>query len=253
MRKGLGCGIVLVVLLLAVAGGGAFWLWDSIQHVTNDARVEGVIVDLVESRDSEGDLVYAPVVEYVVEGRAYRIQSSVNYGGLVVPDIGDVRTVYYDPDDPADATFRGFWTLWFFPALMVAVPIAILVLMTAAAAYSKRRSESAGSGVPEWTPPVASPQPVGRDAAQPPARSVGSGTEIVADFMGSEASPMDVSGRIRHRVRAQTEIDGVIRRFEGAWHDDDPTLDYMRAGNRVRIRIDPADPSRYEVLGPATE
>ena len=52
---------------------------------------------------------------------------------------------------------------------------------------------------------------------------------------------------------AQAEIDGVMRRFEGPWLDEDPTLDLMRAGNRIQVRIDPTDPAHYEVLGPTTE
>jgi hypothetical protein len=104
--------------------------------------------------------------------------------------------------------------------------------------------------MPEWVPPVVTLPDLGRNAGQ---ASVPGGTEIVADFMGPEPSPMDAAGNVRYRIRAQAEIDGVIRRFQGPWQDDDPTLDYMRSGNKVRVRIDPADPTRYEVLGPATE
>jgi hypothetical protein len=255
MRKGLGCLFVVGVVLVLASGAGVFWLFDSLQRVTGDEQVEGVIVELIESRDSEGDLLYAPVVEYVVDGTSYRIESSVSYGGLVVPDIGDSRTVYYDPDDPTDATFRGFWTLWFLPALLTLLPLTILIVIVAAAVRAQRkRSEAgiAGTSAPGGAVAVPEPSMVEADILE----SLGlgfSGEEIIGDFMGVEVSPMDAKGDVRYRVRAQAELDDEIVRFVGPWLDDDPTLDYMRIGNRVRIRIDPADPSRYDVLGPAAE
>ena len=248
MRKGLGCAIGFAVLLLAMVVGGAVWLLDSVQRVTSDGQVEGVIVDLVESLDSDGDRVYAPVVEYVVGDTIYRIQSAVDYGGLAVPDIGDVRTVYYDVDNPTDATFRGFWTLWFFPGLLTGLPLLVLIAMVASAVRTRRRENRYGSPPPDMYQPQPAAAAVDEDV-----HTLRDGTEIVADFMGAEASPMDAAGVMRYRIRAQAEIDDVIRRFEGPWRDDDPTLDFMRSGNRVKIRIDPADPSRYEVLGPITE
>jgi len=246
MRKGIGCAFGFGLLLLAVAGVGVFWLADSVERVTSDSRVEGVIVDLLESRDSDGDLVYKPVVEFSVDGVTYRIESAVSYGGLGVPDLGDVRTVYYDADNPADATFRGFWTLWFIPGLLAGIPLLILLAMIVAAIRARGRRETVGAFGLESIP------------VQPPwkldeagTRRVAGGEEIVADFMGAEVSPMDPAGRVQHRARAQAEIGDKIWRFEGPWLERDPTVEYMNAGNRVKVRIDPNDPTRYEVLGPA--
>ena len=254
MRKGLGCLFVVGVVLVLASGAGMFWLFDSYQRVTGDEQVDGVIVELIERRDSEGDLLYAPVVEYVVDGTSYRIESSVSYGGVVVPDIGDVRTVYYDPDDPTNATFRGFWTLWFLPALLTLLPLTILIVIVAAALRAQRkRSEVglAGAAAPAGATPTSEPYTVGGDILESMGMSF-AGEEIVADFMGVEVSPMDATGGVRYRVRAQAEFDEEIVRFLGPWLDEDPTLDYMRIGNRVRVRVDPNDPTRYDVLGPAT-
>ena len=238
MRKGIGCAVFFALLLLAVAGGGVVWLLDSIDKVTSDGQTEGVIVDLIESRDTDGDLVYAPVIEYSVGGAVYRIESSVRYGGLAVPDIGDIRTVYYDLDDPARAVSRGFWTLWFFPGLLIGIPVLLLVAMVGVAAY-RRNAASAGGPVVESTMPGARAAPPAPDA------------NLVADFMGVEVGPIDDDGRMSYRVKAQAEIDGEIHRFEGPWLDEDPTLDYMRAGNKVAVQINPNDPRSYRFIGPA--
>ncbi len=242
MRKGIGCGIVIGLLLLAIAAGGFVWLFDSVQKVSSDEQTEGVIVALIESRDSDGDLLYTPVIEYSVDGVVYRLESSVRYGGLAVPDIGDIRTVYYEVDDPSQAVSRGFWTLWFFPGLVAGIPVLLLVGLIGFAAYT-RRSNAEGDGGLGSTPSA----PYGFDS--PPIRSA----DLVADFMGVEVGPMDDAGRVSYRVKAQTEVDGETYRFEGPWLDEDPTLDYMRAGNKVALEIDPNNPASYRLLGPAED
>ena len=79
-------------------------------------------------------------------------------------------------------------------------------------------------------------------------------TEVIeATFMGTEPSQMDAQGKVRYRVRARAEIDGVIHRFRGTWQDEDPTLLFMERGNRVQVRIDSNDPSSYEVLMPGAD
>ncbi len=241
MKKG--CAFLFGLLLLAVAGGGVIWLLDSVDTVTSDGETDGVIVGLVESRDTDGGLLYAPIIEYTVEGTAYRIESNVRYGGLAVPDIGDRRTVYYDVDDPSQAVSRGFWTLWFFPGLLTAIPLALLAGMIGFAAYRRRKDSEGASGI-GYAPPT---MPDWRDTAS------ASSANLVADFMGVEVGPMDDAGRMSYRVKAQTEIDGETYRFEGPWVDEDPTLDYMRAANKVAIQINPNDPRSYRLLGPADQ
>ena len=78
-------------------------------------------------------------------------------------------------------------------------------------------------------------------------------TTIEATFMGTEPSQMDERGRVRYRVKARTEIDGQIHRFRSEWMDEDPTLYYMQNENKVEVRIDPSDPSSYEVSLPPVE
>ena len=71
--------------------------------------------------------------------------------------------------------------------------------------------------------------------------------------MGTEPSQMDDQGNVRYRVKARAEIDGVIHRFRGHWQNEDPTLLFMELGNKVQVRVDPNDPSSYQVLMPSEE
>ncbi|MCP4225165.1 MAG: hypothetical protein GY773_17650 [Actinomycetia bacterium] len=71
--------------------------------------------------------------------------------------------------------------------------------------------------------------------------------------MGAEPSQMDAAGAVQYRVKASAEIDGTTHRFVGDWLDDDPTLMLMQLGNKVEVRIDPSNPSSYEVIVPSTD
>ena len=249
-RAGCGCvAVPIVLILLLIAGGGVVWLVNNIDTANSSESVEGRIVALRESSGSDGDPTYVPVVEYQVGGVAYRAESPVSYGGVLVPDIGETRTVYYDLANPADATVRDTATFWVIPIALIVVPtlIAAGVIMGAVATSRRRpRSEEETAVMP------------GSDDAAPrtdPTALVRSSgvTAVEADFMGVEVSPMDDAGKMRFRVRAKAEIDDEMRRFHSEWLDEDPTLRLMDAGNRVTVLIDPANPQWSEVVLPTEE
>ncbi len=255
MRK-LGCGCLafpVVLVLLGASVGGVVWLINNLERAASNETAEAVIVELTESRDGDGDLLYRPIVRYEVDGREYFLESRVSYGGLAVPKIGDRRTVYYDPNDPSDAVFRSFWTLWFFPIALIAVPAVIAVgVVLAARATIRRRArdggivdaiESIASGTQEATADLMAQVMEAVDDRSLRRR----GRVIEADFMGAEPSPMDAAGAVRYRVRAQAEVGGEIRRYLSDWFDEDPTLRLMQTGNKVVVYVDPDDPDRYEV------
>jgi len=218
-------------------------------RVAAHETTEGVIVDLILDVDSEGGAVYAPVYEYVVNGEIYRYVSAVNLGGALVPDIGDRRTILYDPDDPGDARVHNIFLLIWLPLLLMLIPI--LIVVGVFWGTRKRQSSApeppwavpAPGGPPEWPASHPAPDSFTVEATR---------TTIDALFMGTEPSPMDDQGRVRYRIKARAEIDGETHRFRGEWMDEDPTLYFMQHGNVVTVRIDPDDPTQYEVIIPAT-
>lgn len=235
MAKRLGCGtFVLSLVLVALLALSGWWLLSNLVRVVDHKPVDAVVVDLVPSVDSDGDTVYAPVYEYTVDGTTYRYKSKVSLGGVVVPDVGDHRTLLYNPADPADARVRNWFLLLVLPGIGFVIPLLILGVVLVMTLRRSRRS-----------------------AALPPP-AFGSGEEssgadrmrIEAMFMGAEPSQMDAAGRVRYRATASAEVDGVTQRFYGEWQDDDPTLLFMARGNTVDVLFDPNDPASYELVMP---
>lgn len=253
-----GCLVgLLVIALLGVFAGGSLWMIRNLGRMATSQTAEAVVVELIPDFDSDG-VTYAPVVEYEVGGVTYRLQSQVSYGGLAVPEIGDRKQVLYNPDDPTDAVFRSFWTLWFLPILMIVIPAVILALIV----YSVIRTARRRARESEMIVFAGSPGEFRRTGVEtidiepvderteflPP---LGEGGEpIEAMFMGAEPSPMDADGNVRYRITARAEIDGEVRRFTGPWLDEDPTLALMQQGNRVTVIVDPTDPARYRLVLP---
>jgi hypothetical protein len=238
------------VLLAPVVLGLGFWLVSNISRVLTHETVDAVVVDLIPSVDSDGDTLYRPVYEYRVDGATYRYESMANLGGMLVPDLGDRRKLLYNPDQPGDARVQNYFLLLILPAVLLAIPLLILAALFWVALRRSRQPEVAfpggGAGpVPPWAPPEESPVTLDEPGV--------SGDLIEATFMGTEPSQMDAQGNVQYRVKARAEIDGVMHRFRGPWQDEDPTLLFMERGNRVQVRIDPKDPSSYEVLMPSAD
>ncbi len=245
MAKRGGCAkvIVLPFLLLILVGLGA-WLVSNLNRVANHETTDGVVVELIRGTDSDGDTTYTPVYEYVVGGEVYRYQSGVSFSGVVIPDIGDRRTILYNPGNPADARVHNLFLLIWLPIILMAIPVLIAVGIF----WAMRRRRLVADQAPPWSGEV--PIQLPDWTTQPPVSSPPAGTVIEATFMGTEPSQMDERGKVRYRVKARVEIDGEIHRFRSEWMDDDPTLHYMQLGNKVGVKIDPNDPSVYEVLLP---
>ncbi|MCP4306024.1 MAG: DUF3592 domain-containing protein [bacterium] len=227
----------------------SFWLFGNVTRLLAHDTVEGVVVELEQSFDSDGDDLYKPTYEYVVAGETYRYQSRVSYGGLLVPDIGDRRTLLYNPDNPRDVQVRSMLVMLGLPLILLVVPLLILGAMFWASVRRRRRETEIPMQLsPGTTPPWASEVP-SQSSWDPPTNH----TSVEAMFMGTEPSQMDDKGDVRYRVKARGEIDGTQYRFRSEWLDEDPTLYYMSHGNKVTVHVDPDDPTSYEVELPPTE
>jgi hypothetical protein len=145
-------GLVFGLVGTAIMIGGGFSLNHSRSFSDGGVSVQGVVVDLAYSRDSDGDGTYAPVVEYRDrEGRPHTYRSS---SGSSPPsyDVGERVTILYRPDQPSRAVIDDFWDRWALPAFLLGFgAIFAVVGWGLALAYYRRRwtvAKLRTSGVP---------------------------------------------------------------------------------------------------------
>jgi hypothetical protein len=107
----------LILLIVSVALLGAGWnsYVERQELIDSGTQVQGVIVDVRSSTDSEGDTTYAPVYEYSAAGRKLRHEPSVKTSSM--PRRGDTETLYVDPDDADHVIADTFADRWFAPMM----------------------------------------------------------------------------------------------------------------------------------------
>jgi hypothetical protein len=106
---------------------GTAYLAARTQHqIETDARADGVVIDLIVSRDSDSETYHPRVRFTTAKGQSLEFTSSV---GSRPPgfDIGEHVTVLYDPADPEDASIDSFFQLWF-GALILGVLGSVMVV-----------------------------------------------------------------------------------------------------------------------------
>jgi hypothetical protein len=98
--------IILVFSGLIFAGIAAFMFYQQYTLEKNGIQAEGVVVDLIESTDSDGT-TYAPVVAFKTEGgRNFEFHSNF-YSSPPAYEVGQKVTVLYPPDRPDEAQIKG--------------------------------------------------------------------------------------------------------------------------------------------------
>lgn len=104
--------LALGVGLLLVA---AVWFVHTKRFVAGAERATGTVVDLSSRTNSEGDVLFYPVVRFTTaQGRTVQFVSSSG-SSPASKSVGDRVEVLYDPDDPPGAKLSGFFDLWLFP------------------------------------------------------------------------------------------------------------------------------------------
>ncbi len=75
-------------------------------------KISAVITDNVKNTNSEGDVTFAPVYTFTVDGQLYTVQSEYSSSPAVY-EIGDTAEIRYDPSDPKKVydpkTLKVFW------------------------------------------------------------------------------------------------------------------------------------------------
>jgi len=100
--------VSMTIMMLIGVGFIVFGIKDSVdlnEKAKHYVSVEGRFCDYSEySRDSDG-VTYSLEYEYIVNGRKYYV--STDYGTGVIPELGSIKTIKYNPYDPSEAIITG--------------------------------------------------------------------------------------------------------------------------------------------------
>ena len=213
---------------------GGVWLFFSISRVATQATASGVIVDIDSSYDSDGDISYRPVIEFVAgDGATYRFTGRT--GSSSRPAMGGSIDVLYDPADPQGATEKTFVNLWLFPIAFGGFGLVFLVGMMFARSRNSRRAAAGSRGSGSISDMVGetlygSTEASGGPAIASPGAPAPVGGET-AEFRRAEAS-ISADGTIRFRIVAK---DDAGNEYYSELLDADPTVEIMSRGNEVQL------------------
>jgi hypothetical protein len=109
---------LFLVAGLGMLGGAGYLVADTRHDIAVGASAEGVVIDLILSRDSDGDDTYYPRVRFATPtGESVEFTGSVGSTPAAF-DVGEAVAVLYDPADPQDARIDSFFQLWFGPLIL---------------------------------------------------------------------------------------------------------------------------------------
>ena len=129
---------MMALSLVFIVMGGIFGV-RTYQFLERAVKTDGTIVELVERRSDEGDILYAPVFTYTdAGGNTHKIFSSTaSYPPI--GDVGDKIVILYDPEDPGRAKENRFFSLWGLATVMSGVGIFDFIVFFVIAFFTKKK------------------------------------------------------------------------------------------------------------------
>lgn len=109
--------LIPVGLLLFLAA--AWSVWSTNKWLAHTLEVEGVVIEMVRTRDSEDKgYLYSPIVRFeTADGKTHEFQSGLRTNPPAYR-AGQVVPVVYDPGVPDAAMIRGVLSLWMMPVIL---------------------------------------------------------------------------------------------------------------------------------------
>jgi hypothetical protein len=210
-----------VGLVLAVSAGWVF-LKDR-SFAATGVRAPGSVIEMIGSRDSDGDYTYKPVVEFHdAEGQRHVFSSTVSSSPPQY-STGEAVTVIYAPGSPDRAIIDSFVDRYLMPLIFGGLGT-LFAIIGFGILFARLRAR--------------------RVAAQLRASGLPIQAKVTECYRDTS---VQVNGRSPWRVLCQAThpADGKVHSFtsESVWVDPSEQL----AGKDVRVFVDPARPGRHLV------
>ena len=216
-------GLVFGLAGVGMLAGGGYMAGRTLKFQATALAAEGVVVDLIEKRDSDGSRTWSPEVEYQTpdgETRTYVSSTSSNPPSW---DRGEKVTLRYDPANPERVRLDGFMDNWFGPTILggLGTVFSLVGFGIIVAAVRKRRMlawlESNGMTV----------------------QAQYTGVVLDTSIKVNNRSPWALTAQWQHPTT------GDIHTFQSAAIWFDPT-DHVKR-ETLDVLVDADDPTRYRV------
>lgn len=249
-------GAVLLLIGLTLSGVGAHFYFETRAFESRALRVEGTVVRLEQSRDSDG---FAPVVEFKAADGATRSVTGTIYSRPPSYEVGEPVAVLYTPDE---AIIDTIGQRWFLPAVLGGLGLLLGGIGGGVLAAGARRRLRAVETVPvrfEAPAPVApaearsTPLIVGGIFAPIAVVLVISAVLVTRSTMQLVQSSTHTTGVVVDQRRATrgarpvvefTAADGKTVRFVGATLSSPPSF---HVGEQVPVLYRPATPEQARI------
>lgn len=139
---------IFLLVGLGLLGGSIYLTFDTRRALAEGTRVEGEVIELLRSRDSDGDVTYRPHVRFTtLAGDTLEFTSTMGSNPAAF-DVGERVVVIYNPASPRDARIDSFFQLWFAPLLLGGMGIVFTAVGCLAFQAGRRPAEPAEPAEP---------------------------------------------------------------------------------------------------------
>ncbi len=116
----------------------ALWNLQQIKRLMNNGiKTEAIVINLIQSRNSDGDVLFKPVFEYSDVFNKTHVFKSYVSSSPATYSVGEQVAVIYDPMDFRNVRVISFWDLYRLFVLMLCVSTPLLIIGGSYILYEK--------------------------------------------------------------------------------------------------------------------
>ena len=125
----------MIVIMFALAGmvllgAGVMWWQNTRNFVQSAEHADGTVIEIVRSRDRDGNTMFSPVVEFTDHQGQRREYHSNTKSNPSFYSVGDKVQILYDRDRPDSAGINHWLDLYLGPLVLIVIGAGFLFVVT---------------------------------------------------------------------------------------------------------------------------
>lgn len=120
MRKKLFVKLFTALIGLIFFCVGSYMLNSNIELSNRGEKTKGIVMEIGEERNSDGDLMYYPIVKFSDKwGKEYIVPVSSERSNPIGYDVGDSISLIYHRNNPASVRINTVFWMYIFPSIFI--------------------------------------------------------------------------------------------------------------------------------------